>query len=620
MDARCEEALEVQSILFQRDKWTLYEALTWIEENPEFTAEKVDLTEDYIRIRQHDPDLFDKTSFRTITFSERKGIKAITACPRGNYRHRRANPRRRIPIKVAADAYVGTDTAMIVVIAPERLSELREWPHSSADWSEYEAFEESVKAAGGDIIYTGADGEWGVELMFPNRYHNPRRHVSLPRALYGDNRRYVLKQYERLSDDGLPQYGVQFGEVAKWGINVETQYFPKGVYFYYLAPDCRAALGGGFATERRYANVAKLALSKLAIQYDGHPKGFSEQDYARAEKYLKRRYGMELPPEPTLLNLILALADEFGHSKFNRVFKDLGYSGILDVDGAILPVESCQGVITWPDGAKYIESLEKPTREHPVPITLSGLTPNGLAAFNLRKKGEFIPVNEEELEEIIQHALSFDAWDWDHALDYLTNAASVIDFERSPSWVRGELAATARVVTDRINRSYITLLYEDTLENPYLTLFYEDMLKNPTYRRSNPPFTKDTFLDPSQGGVNMSVVELRAWARDPRHKLASTAVGHYSLTRIPELVQKPERNWTEDDYEWAQKVVDFNWRHLQQVVKAHEERGGKGGFGREVGRSGYSKRHIALLNWGHDPGKEDSPAYEADIEWQDEDE
>ena len=301
MDARCEEALEVQSILFQRDKWSFFEALQWIEENPEFTVEKADLTEDYIRIRQHDPDLFDKTSFRTITFSERKGIKAITACPRGNYR--RANPRRRIPIKVAADAYVGTDTAMIVVIAPERLSELREWPHSSADWSEYEAFEESVKAAGGDIIYTGADGEWGVELMFPNRYHNPR-------------------------------------------------------------------------------------------------------------------------------------------------------------------------------------------------------------------------------------------------------------------------------------------------------------------------FTKDTFLDPSQGGVNMTVQELRAWAKDPRHKLASTAVGHYSLTRIPELVQKPERSWTEDDYEWAQKVVNFNHRHLQQVVKAHEERGGKGGFGREVGRSGYSKRHIALLNWGHDPGKEDSPAFEADAEWQ----
>lgn len=138
------------------------------------------------------------------------------------------------------------------------------------------------------------------------------------------------------------------------------------------------------------------------------------------------------------------------------------------------------------------------------------------------------------------------------------------------------------------------------------------------YRRENPGFTKDTFLDPSQGGVNMSVEELRAWAKDPRHKLASTAVGHYSLTRIPELVQKPERNWTEDDYEWAQKVVNFNYRHLQQVVKAHEERGGKGGFGSEVGRSGYSKRHIALLNWGHDPGKEDSPAFEADSEWQEE--
>jgi hypothetical protein len=38
-------------------------------------------------------------------------------------------------------------------------------------------------------------------------------------------------------------------------------------------------------------------------------------------------------------------------------------------------------------------------------------------------------------------------------------------------------------------------------------------------------------------------------------------------------------------------------------------------FGEEVGKSGWSKRHIALRNWGHDPSKSDSPLYDADQVW-----
>ena len=45
----------------------------------------VDVTEDNIRLRQVEPSRFDAKSFRTITISEGKGIKAIVACPKGSY-------------------------------------------------------------------------------------------------------------------------------------------------------------------------------------------------------------------------------------------------------------------------------------------------------------------------------------------------------------------------------------------------------------------------------------------------------------------------------------------------------------------------------------------------------
>ena len=45
----------------------------------------IETTEDNVRIRQVDPGRFDPKSFRTITISEGKGIKAVVGCPRGSY-------------------------------------------------------------------------------------------------------------------------------------------------------------------------------------------------------------------------------------------------------------------------------------------------------------------------------------------------------------------------------------------------------------------------------------------------------------------------------------------------------------------------------------------------------
>ena len=45
----------------------------------------IDETENSFRIRQVDPGRFDPKSFRTITLSEKEGISAVIACPRGKY-------------------------------------------------------------------------------------------------------------------------------------------------------------------------------------------------------------------------------------------------------------------------------------------------------------------------------------------------------------------------------------------------------------------------------------------------------------------------------------------------------------------------------------------------------
>jgi len=45
----------------------------------------VETTEDYVRIRQINPIYFDSKSFRTITISEKEGIKAVVGCKRGSF-------------------------------------------------------------------------------------------------------------------------------------------------------------------------------------------------------------------------------------------------------------------------------------------------------------------------------------------------------------------------------------------------------------------------------------------------------------------------------------------------------------------------------------------------------
>lgn len=82
--------------------------------------------------------------------------------------------------------------------------------------------------------------------------------------------------------------------------------------------------------------------------------------------------------------------------------------------------------------------------------------------------------------------------------------------------------------------------------------------------------------------VNMSPAVIRAWAKDPRAKLASFASTRARLPRLAELKAKPCSKWTAADEKLAARVISFNAR-MSGVVKKH----------------GCTKKAVvSLRNWG----------------------
>jgi hypothetical protein len=76
---RCPRGLEVQTLLFPKDRFTPSSARAWARSH-DFASAKVDVTADLIRIRNRPPSVFVRGSFRTIPMS-RDGIQAVVACP-----------------------------------------------------------------------------------------------------------------------------------------------------------------------------------------------------------------------------------------------------------------------------------------------------------------------------------------------------------------------------------------------------------------------------------------------------------------------------------------------------------------------------------------------------------
>ena len=98
--------------------------------------------------------------------------------------------------------------------------------------------------------------------------------------------------------------------------------------------------------------------------------------------------------------------------------------------------------------------------------------------------------------------------------------------------------------------------------------------------------------------VNMSFVELEAWLRTEdsqkvgwkgRNGMSRESVGHASGRRIVGILGKRATELTDEDYAHMRKVVGYVRRHSAQRPQ-----------------NIYTSRwRYSLMNWGHDPVKED---------------
>jgi hypothetical protein len=99
--------------------------------------------------------------------------------------------------------------------------------------------------------------------------------------------------------------------------------------------------------------------------------------------------------------------------------------------------------------------------------------------------------------------------------------------------------------------------------------------------------------------VNCTARELASMSAD-----ASARVRR-RLERLAVLREKSQREWDDADARLAAEAVE--------AVTALSTP--KSFWGVEVGDTGYSRRHIALRSWGHDPSKASSPLCDGDAYW-----
>jgi hypothetical protein len=98
--------------------------------------------------------------------------------------------------------------------------------------------------------------------------------------------------------------------------------------------------------------------------------------------------------------------------------------------------------------------------------------------------------------------------------------------------------------------------------------------------------------------VNMDAADLESWLQTDESRsvgwkgadgLAKESVGHASGRRIVSILRKSRDELTSEDYAHMRKVVGFVRRHSAQVPE-----------------NIYTSRwRYSLMNWGHDPAKED---------------
>ena len=107
---------------------------------------------------------------------------------------------------------------------------------------------------------------------------------------------------------------------------------------------------------------------------------------------------------------------------------------------------------------------------------------------------------------------------------------------------------------------------------------------------------RDAVLEAFNRAINMTASELERWLETEesrrvgfRRPGASESVGHASGRRILAILRAPATEFSDEDYAHMRKVVGFVRRHQAQRPE-----------------NIYTSRwRYSLMNWGHDPVKED---------------
>jgi hypothetical protein len=103
---------------------------------------------------------------------------------------------------------------------------------------------------------------------------------------------------------------------------------------------------------------------------------------------------------------------------------------------------------------------------------------------------------------------------------------------------------------------------------------------------------RQSIIRDFQQVVNMSAKHLTDWLATAdskqvgQKKDSDESIGHQSGKRIVELLDRDEREYSDDDLAHMKKVVSYVRRHSAQ---------------RPDGDIEHTKWRYSLMNWGHDP-------------------
>ncbi|BAZ67656.1 MAG: DUF3140 domain-containing protein [Pelatocladus maniniholoensis HA4357-MV3] len=110
--------------------------------------------------------------------------------------------------------------------------------------------------------------------------------------------------------------------------------------------------------------------------------------------------------------------------------------------------------------------------------------------------------------------------------------------------------------------------------------------------------SKDTksVIDEFRSSVNMTVKELQSWLQTEESQSVgqkngdSESIGHKSGKEIVKLLENKKDEYNDDEISHMKKVISYIHRHLAQ---------------KPSGDIKNTHWHYSLMNWGHDPLKDE---------------